>query len=183
MSGADLTLVLGGARSGKSVHAERLVDGTLDGAAPRASVYIATCDAAESARHDDREMLERIAGHRARRGPHWTTVEAPLELPGALRAHAADPRPALVDCLTLWVSNLLLVDRDIAGATTELLAAVDATTGPVTLVANEVGLGVVPGTSLGRRFRDEAGRLNIHVAARARRVILMTAGIPMTLKG
>jgi len=166
-----VTLVLGGARSGKSLYAERLVE---DAAAQ--GTYCATAEAG------DAEMAERIAAHRARRGPFWQTVEAPLALAAAIRRETAPQRPVLVDCLTLWLSNLLLGDRPVATEIAELCAALRRAEGAVVLVANEVGLGLVPDTPLGRRFRDEAGRLNQRVAALADRVVFVAAGLPLVLK-
>ncbi|MDZ3836844.1 MAG: bifunctional adenosylcobinamide kinase/adenosylcobinamide-phosphate guanylyltransferase [Rhodospirillales bacterium] len=171
MSLPNVTLVLGGARSGKSAHAERLV-----GDAGAGGIYLATAEAG------DEEMAERIRTHRARRGPSWTTVEEPLELAAALARHAAAGRPVLVDCLTLWLSNLMAAGRDVARERAGLVAALSAPRGPVVLVSNEVGLGLVPETPLGRAFRDEAGRLNQAVAAVAERVIFVAAGIALTLK-
>ena len=160
-----LTLVLGGARSGKSRHAEALVTRL-----PPPWRYVATADA-----FDD-EMRARIAVHRARRAPGWDTVEAPLDLPAAL----ATPHPALVDCLTLWLSNTLLAGRDPDGAALD--AALDARTAPTVLVSNEVGLGIIPGNALARRFRDAAGLLHQRLAARADSVALLVAGIPVQVK-
>jgi len=168
-----VTLVLGGARSGKSRHAERLVEA----ARTAASTYIATAEAG------DAEMAARIADHRARRGRLWHTVEAPLDLAAAVAAHAAPDRPVLVDCLTLWLSNLLLAGRVAEHEAEILCGALRRAGGPVVLVANEVGLGLVPETPLGRRFRDEAGRLNQRVAALADRVVFVAAGLPLMLKG
>jgi adenosyl cobinamide kinase/adenosyl cobinamide phosphate guanylyltransferase len=166
----SVTLVLGGARSGKSALAERLVL-----AAGPAPVYIATAEA-----WDD-EMRARIAQHRAARdGKGWRTVEAPLDLPGAL-AQAGDA-PVLVDCLTLWLTNLMLGEHDIDAATAALMSALDRPALTV-LVANEVGLGIVPDNALARRFRDAAGRLNQQVAARAETVVFTAAGLPLVLKG
>ena len=126
-------------------------------------------------------MRARVAAHRAERGDAgWRTVEEPLDLPAALRD--ASGQPALVDCLTLWLSNLLLGGHDIAAAAAALDTALDARTAPTVLVANEVGLGIVPDNALARRFRDEAGRLNQRVAARADAVVLMVAGIPVRVK-
>lgn len=166
----DLTLVLGGARSGKSAHAERLCE------AARRCVYLATAEAG------DDEMAERIRHHQARRGPGWTTVEEPVELAAALGRYAAPDRPVLVDCLTLWLSNVMMAGRDVGKESERLVDALGATAGPVVLVSNEVGLGLVPDTPLGRAFRDEAGRLNQAVAAVAERVIFVAAGIALTLK-
>jgi adenosylcobinamide kinase/adenosylcobinamide-phosphate guanylyltransferase len=166
-----VTLVLGGARSGKSAHAERLVE-----AAAAGGIYLATAEPG------DGEMAERIRLHRARRGPAWTTVEEPLDLAGAIAAHAASGRPVLVDCLTLWLSNVMAAGRDAANERDRLVAALRGLRGAAVLVSNEVGLGIVPQTPLGRAFRDEAGRLNQAVATVAGRVIFVAAGIPLTLK-
>ena len=170
------TLVLGGARSGKSTHAEKLATGTLFGGVPRPAVYIATAQAG------DVEMATRIMAHRSRRGAAWTTIEEPLKLADALEAAAVHERPVLVDCLTLWLSNLMLAGADLDQATDELLAVVGDLRSPVVFVSNEVGLGIVPDTPLGRTFRDAQGRLNMRMAERADRVILMAAGLPLTMK-
>lgn len=170
MSLPPLTLVLGGARSGKSRHAEALIE-----ALPSPWTYIATAQA-----YDD-EMRERIALHRERRPAGWRTLDAPLALPDAI-ASAPAGVPVLVDCLTLWLTNLMLADHDIPAAATALEAACAAAKGPVVLVSNEVGLGIVPENALARRFRDEAGRLHQRLAARADRVLFMVAGLPMSVK-
>ncbi|MCQ4161756.1 bifunctional adenosylcobinamide kinase/adenosylcobinamide-phosphate guanylyltransferase [Roseomonas sp. GC11] len=164
------TLVLGGARSGKSRHAEGLI---ARHAAPWA--YLATAEA-----WDD-EMRARIAQHQARRDARWETLPAPLDLPAALAAAGA--RPALVDCLTLWLTNLMLGEHDIPAATAALEAALAARAAPTVLVANEVGLGIVPENALARRFRDAAGVLNQRLAAGAGRVHFVAAGLPLVLKG
>ena len=169
------SLILGGARSGKSHFAETLI---MRHAAPW--LYVATAQA-----FDD-EMAERIAGHRARRGPGWTTVEAPLDLAGALEPEGRSGRPVLVDCLTLWLSNIMLADRAIEAETDRLLAVLARRlpgAAPLVLVSNEVGLGIVPDNALARRFRDAQGVLNQRVAAAADHVVLMTAGLPLVLKG
>ena len=165
-----LTLVLGGARSGKSRHAEALIE-----ALPAPWTYIATAQA-----YDD-EMRERIAEHRARRPSGWQMVDAPLDLAEAI---AAQPQgqAILVDCLTLWLTNLILAERDTAIAREALVAACERVSAPLVLVGNEVGLGIVPENALARRFRDEAGRLHQALAARAARVIFMVAGLPMRVK-
>lgn len=169
-STAKITLVLGGARSGKSRYAEGLIT-----ALPPPWTYVATAEAG------DAEMAERIATHRVRRGPNWQTIEAPHDLPVALRT--SEGRPVLLDCLTLWLSNLLLADDNIEEETALLEQAVAACTAPVVLVANEVGSGIVPEHPLGRRFRDLQGVLNQRIAARADRVVLVVAGIPLAVKG
>ncbi|WP_031295085.1 bifunctional adenosylcobinamide kinase/adenosylcobinamide-phosphate guanylyltransferase [Sphingobium ummariense] len=164
-------LVLGGARSGKSRYAQQRVEacgGTL--------AYIATAQAL------DEEMADRIARHRADRGERWTTIDASIDLPAAIRRTAEQADAMLVDCLTLWLSNLLLADADIEAASDSLLSAVQACPRPVALVANEVGLGIVPDNALARRFRDAAGRLNQQVAALASEVVFVSAGLPMILK-
>ena len=166
-----LTLVLGGARSGKSRYAERLIE-----AAAQGGTYCATAEPG------DDEMRRRIAAHRAGRGPFWQTIEAPFDLAGAI-GEAAPERPLLIDCLTLWLSNLLLARRPLDAEVATLRAALRDAAGPVVLVANEVGLGLVPETPLGREFRDEAGRLNQDIAAIADRVVFVAAGLPLVLKG
>lgn len=167
-----LTLVLGGARSGKSRLAERLVRSCLNnGETP---TYIATAQA-----WDD-EMKARIAKHQAGRGANWRTVEAPHDLADAITG--AGTEPLLVDCLTLWLSNRMLAEKDIASDSQSLLAALTARTGATVLVSNETGLGIVPDTPLGRRFRDAQGILNQQVAAAADCVIFTAAGLPLVMK-
>jgi adenosylcobinamide kinase/adenosylcobinamide-phosphate guanylyltransferase len=167
------TLILGGARSGKSALAERLAQDS-----GREVVYIATAEA-----RDD-EMRARIAHHRARRPAEWSCVEAPLALAAALAAHALSGRVLLVDCLTLWLSNLLHAgDARFRMERDALLEALPDLPGDVLLVSNEVGLGVVPLGALSRRFVDESGRLHQDLAARSERVLFVVAGLPMTLKG
>jgi adenosylcobinamide kinase/adenosylcobinamide-phosphate guanylyltransferase len=168
---SPVTLVLGGARSGKSRYAERLVED-----AARCGTYLATAEAG------DAEMAERIAAHRARRGPFWRTVEEPLALASTIAAHAEPERPILVDCLTLWLSNLLLAGKRADEQAGALRGALRNAAGTVVLVSNEVGMGLVPETPLGRRFRDAAGRLNQDVAALADRVVFVAAGLPLVLK-
>ena len=168
---ARITLVLGGARSGKSTHAEALLD---DHAGPR--LYIATAQA-----RDD-EMAARIAAHRARRGPGWGTVEAPLALAETLEAESRAGNALLVDCLTLWLSNLMEAGRDIAAEIERLVACFGRLEGRTVLVSNEVGLGIVPENATARAFRDHAGRLNQAVAQAAERVVFVAAGLPLTLK-
>ena len=167
-----LTLVLGGARSGKSRHAEGLVEA----ASGARRVYVATATAG------DAEMAARIAAHRNRRGADWSTVEAPHDLAGEISRAAAPDAAVLVDCLTLWLSNLLLAGADLGAARRSLLEALAAARGPVVCVANEVGLGIVPDNALARAFRDAAGRLNQDVAAAADRVVFVAAGLPLVLK-
>lgn len=166
----SLTFVLGGARSGKSIHAE-----TLATALRAPWTYIATAQAW------DGEMAERIALHRARRGEGWSTVDAPLDLAQALRA-VPEGRPVLVDCLTLWLSNHMLAEHDPDALSSELETVLAVPRGPWFVVSNEVGLGIVPDNVLGRRFRDAQGRLNQRVAAAADHVFFMVAGLPMQVK-
>ncbi len=167
---AELTLVLGGARSGKSRYAEGLVT-----ALPPPWVFIATAELG------DEEMRTRIAAHRARRAASWKTVEAPHELAEAVVL--AQPMPVVVDCLTLWLSNLMLAAADIDAEIGRLERALDAVSAPIVLVSNEVGSGIVPEHPLGRQFRDAQGMLNQRMAARADRVVLMVAGLPLAVKG
>jgi adenosylcobinamide kinase/adenosylcobinamide-phosphate guanylyltransferase len=172
--GADLpgtTLVLGGARSGKSALAERLV--LSAGLRP---LYIAT------GRAWDDEMASRIADHRDRRGPAWTTIEEPLALADALERHAAPDAAILVDCLTLWVTNLMLAERDVDGEGAALAALLPGLPGRIVVASNEVGLGIVPDNAMARAFRDHAGRLNQAVAAVATQVVFTAAGLPLVLK-
>ena len=166
------SFVIGGARSGKSRFAEGLIT-----ALPPPWTYIATAEAF------DAEMRERIARHRADRGEGWRTVDATLALPGAIVCEQAAGRPILVDCLTLWLSNLMLADRPIEPEIEHLLEVLREPTVPIVLVSNEVGLGIVPDNALARKFRDQQGRLNQRVAALATRVVFMAAGLPMFLKG
>jgi adenosylcobinamide kinase/adenosylcobinamide-phosphate guanylyltransferase len=167
---ARLTLVLGGARSGKSRYAESLVT-----ALPPPWIYVATAEAR------DAEMAERIAAHQARRGAGWRTLETPRDVVGALTAHGTTP--LLVDCLTLWLANALLASADVDAEIERLEAALEQASAPLVLVANEVGFGIVPDNALGRRFRDLQGLLNQRIAARADRVVLVVAGLPLTIKG
>jgi adenosylcobinamide kinase/adenosylcobinamide-phosphate guanylyltransferase len=166
----SLTLVLGGARSGKSAYAEGLVTSR-----PAPWTYVATAQA-----FDD-EMTERIALHKARRGDGWTTLDALLDVKEILEA-LPDGRPMLLDCLTLWLSNQMLAGRDVEAESGKLAACLSRPRGPWVVVANEVGLGIVPDNALARRFRDAAGRLNQQVASVADRVVFMVAGLPMQVK-
>ena len=168
-----VTLIIGGARSGKSAYAETLIAEASRPNGPR-PLYIATAEAR------DPEMRERIALHRERRGALWETVEEPLHLAGALVAGSG--RAILVDCLTLWLTNHLLAGRDLAAERERLVATLQALDGPVILIANEVGLGIVPDNALARSFRDEAGLLNQAVVRAANRVVFMAAGLPLVMK-
>jgi adenosylcobinamide kinase / adenosylcobinamide-phosphate guanylyltransferase len=170
-----IVLVLGGARSGKSAYAEARVLAFRQ--SRMRALYLATAEPG------DAEMSARIAAHRARRGSAWTTREEPLDLAGAIQAHARHGAPILVDCLTLWLSNLMHARIDIAAETEKLCTALARAKGPVVLVSNEVGLGIVPDNKLARRFRDEAGRLHQRVAQTARDVVFVAAGLPLALKG
>jgi len=168
------TLILGGARSGKSALAERLADES-----GQSVVYIATAQA------HDAEMAARIAHHRDRRPAHWQSVEEPLALAQTLRAYAGPDRCVLVDCLTLWLSNLLgdVDDKRLGQECEALLEVLPTLPGELLFVSNEVGLGVVPMGELTRRFVDEAGRLHQAMAARCERVLFVAAGLPLLLKG
>jgi adenosylcobinamide kinase/adenosylcobinamide-phosphate guanylyltransferase len=166
-----LTLVLGGVRSGKSRHAERLLLGS--GLAP---VYVATAQAI------DTEMAARIARHRACRGASWRTVEEPLDLIGALGRECAADRAVLVDCLTLWLTNLMVAARPVAAETARLVELLPNLPGTLVLVSNEVGLGVVPADAMGRTFIDHAGWLHQRIAEQADLVVFMAAGLPLHLK-
>lgn len=170
MTTPRLSLILGGARSGKSRYA---LDRVL--ASGLVPVYVATAQA-----HDD-EMRERIRLHQAeRRG--MATVEAPLDLAAAIAAEGQPDRILLIDCLTLWLTNVMLAERDVAAAGDGLVAALRACPGPAVVVSNEVGLGIVPDNALARRFRDAQGRLNQQAAAVADEVVFVTAGLPLHLK-
>lgn len=173
-------LIIGGARSGKSALAETLA---RERGGP--VTYIATGVPA------DDEMAQRIAHHRARRPANWPTVEVPLRLAAALAAHAAPGRTLIIDCLTLWISNLIAGRHDddsitdlsaFAGEKQALLDVLPRLAGDILLVANEVGSGIVPMGQLSRIFADEVGRLNQDVAACCERVTLVVAGQPLTLK-
>ncbi len=161
---SNVTLVLGGARSGKSAYAESLLGG---------GIYLATGQAR------DPEMAQRVSQHRERRGPSWTTVEEPLGLAATL---ARLQGPVLIDCLTLWLSNLMEGGRDPLPATEALCQVMEGYAHPVVLVANEVGLGIVPDNALARAFRDQAGRMNQRIAQAAHRVVFVAAGLPLILK-
>lgn len=166
-----LTLVLGGARSGKSRYAQEAAEAF---GLPKMTL-VATAQAF------DEEMRERIARHQADRDSRWRTVEAPLDLAGALAVLEPDD-VAVVDCLTLWLTNLMLGEKDVAAETEQLLLALSGSSARIWLVSNEVGWGLVPETPLGRVFRDEAGRLHQRLAAIADEVVLLVAGLPMVVK-
>ncbi len=164
-------LVLGGARSGKSRIAQELAE-----EASKERVYIATAQAL------DDEMQERITRHRTERDSLWQTCEAPFELAEVVRVHAGPDRVVLVDCVTLWLSNILLAERNLDQETARLVQAIDDAQGPIILVSNEVGHGIVPATPLGRVFRDEQGRLNQRLATACDAVVFIAAGCPVLLK-
>ena len=164
-------LVLGGARSGKSAYAQRLAE-----AHGPERLYLATAAAG------DEEMAARIARHRADRGRGWTTLEEPIEIAATLLAQARTGRVVVVDCLTLWLSNLMLAGHDPGRALTALADAMNRLTGPAILVSNEVGMGIVPDHKLGRDFRDWQGRANREIAAACEVVIFVAAGLPLQLK-
>ncbi|MCP4314719.1 MAG: bifunctional adenosylcobinamide kinase/adenosylcobinamide-phosphate guanylyltransferase [Hyphomicrobiales bacterium] len=166
------TLVLGGARSGKSNFAERLINESgLE------AIYIAT------GRAFDQEMEERIGKHQARRGAAWRTIEEPLALVDTLAAQAQKGRAVLVDCLTLWVTNLMMEKRNVDDEALRLSDCLSTLAGSVVFVSNEVGLGIVPENRMAREFRDHAGRLHQLIAARADDVYFVAAGLPMKMKG
>ena len=164
-------LILGGARSGKSAYAIVLAE-----ACSQERLYLAT------GAPGDEDMAARIARHQADRGAGWKTLEEPLEVASALLTHAQASRVVVVDCLTLWLSNLMLAGRDPGDAVTALAEAMGALAGPVVLVSNEVGMGLVPDHKLGREFRDWQGRVNREIGAACDAVIFVAAGLPLQLK-
>jgi adenosylcobinamide kinase/adenosylcobinamide-phosphate guanylyltransferase len=169
---AGIVLVLGGARSGKSAYGERLIcESGLD------AIYVAT------ATPGDAEMAERIAEHRKRRGDGWRTIEVADRLEETLQREAGEEKAVLVDCLTLWLSNIMLAGADTEARSRSLAETARGLPGLRIFVSNEVGLGLVPETGLGRRFRDAQGRLNQTMAQAADKVVLMVAGLPLVLKG
>ncbi len=170
---ADHIFILGGARSGKTALAERLALRL-----GRTPAYLATAQAR------DGEMAARITAHRAARAGRFATIEAPLDLCGTLRDAARRHDVVLVDCLTLWLSNLMEAERDIAAETETLVTTLQGIdTARIVLVSNEVGQGIVPDNELARRFRDHAGRMNQATAAAATHAYFVVAGLPLTLKG
>ncbi|MGI9380714.1 MAG: bifunctional adenosylcobinamide kinase/adenosylcobinamide-phosphate guanylyltransferase [Methyloligellaceae bacterium] len=164
-------LVLGGARSGKSRYAERIAE-LVD--LPK--IYVATAEPRDS------EMTARIAEHQRRRTSSWDTLEEAYEVPAVIQDHVSRECTILVDCLTIWLSNLMLADRNIDEEVTALLKAIQDFRGRLILVSNEVGFGIVPDNKLGREFRDLSGSVNQQVAACADRVQFIIAGYPMNLK-
>lgn len=173
-TGADvrrITLVLGGARSGKSRYAEGLA--VRHEGRP---TYIATAEIT------DDEMRDRIARHREDRGDRWRTIEAPLDLVAALRKADGAKSFTLIECLSVWINNLIHHGKDVAGEIEHFRASLADSRGHVVIVSNEVGLGIVPDNALARRFRDEAGRANQAIAEVADHVVFIAAGLPVTLK-
>lgn len=164
-------LVIGGTRSGKSAYARALAEASL-----LKPVMLATAEAG------DAEMAERIERHRCERGPRWMTLEEPLELAAALRRCAAPDRLVVVDCATLWLSNLLIANRDPEAEERALEREIAGLNGPALFVTNEVGCGLVPATALGRVFRDAQGRLNQMLAKSCEAVVQVTAGLPLQIK-
>ena len=164
-------LVLGGARSGKSAYAQSLAEG-----AATERLYLATAEPG------DVEMAARIARHQSERGAGWTTREEPLAMVEALSAETREGRVVLVDCLTLWLANLMLAGRAVDAEIDRLAEAIPALEGPAVIVSNEVGLGLVPDTRLGREFRDSHGRANREVAHACDAVVLIAAGLPSLIK-
>ncbi|UDL93061.1 bifunctional adenosylcobinamide kinase/adenosylcobinamide-phosphate guanylyltransferase [Lichenihabitans sp. PAMC28606] len=171
-SPARFVLVLGGARSGKSGYAQRLAERS-----GRRLIYCATATI-----YDDGEMQKRIDRHRAERDDRWRTIEAPLRLGETLGAEAGPSRLVLVDCLTLWLTNVMLGGGDVESASADLAECVQSLRGPVIFVSNEVGSGIVPDNALGRAFRDAQGRLNQAMAGVCDHVVLVAAGLPLRLK-
>jgi adenosylcobinamide kinase / adenosylcobinamide-phosphate guanylyltransferase len=164
-------LILGGARSGKSAYAQALAE-----AHAFERLYLAT------ATPGDEEMAARIARHQAERGKGWITLEEPLDVASALLTHARIGRVVVVDCLTLWLSNLMLAGRDPGPDVSALADAIRALAGPAILISNEVGMGIVPEHRLGREFRDWQGRVNREIGAACDAVIFVAAGLPLQLK-
>jgi len=169
---SETIFILGGARSGKSHLAEQIILQRR-----KKPVYIATAEI-----HDE-EMRQRVEIHQQRRDDSWQTIEAPIDLVAAIKAAATSQTIILVDCLTLWLSNLMLAGRDIEAATADLCTLVAHAPCDLVLVANEVGSGIVPDNALARQFRDRAGLINQHIAAVTKTVYLVTAGLPLCLKG
>ena len=169
----ELVLVLGGARSGKSSWALRYVEERY-----QSFLFMATAEV------HDQEMADRVRKHKASRGTNWGLIEEPLEISEALKSRCGDVEAVLIDCLTIWLSNVMLNLREskIPAYQEKLLETLSAKRRTVTIVSNEVGSGIVPESALGREFRDHAGLLNQKVAALADKVILMVAGLPLYLK-
>jgi adenosylcobinamide kinase/adenosylcobinamide-phosphate guanylyltransferase len=172
----DLTFVIGGCRSGKSAYALQTTD-SVDG---DKKIFVATC------LPQDDEMARRIARHQKERGQHWTTIEAPLYLAEVISEHSLDADVMLIDCLTLWVSNLLMKTADEKkweAIVAQLIDALKKASCSLVVVSNEVGTGIVPENKLARQYRDIIGRVNQAVAKTAGKVVWMVAGIPVVVKG
>ncbi len=173
-SGKELVLVLGGARSGKSSWALRYTREHYN-----SRIFLATAEVL------DEEMAERVRLHRESRGPGWKVVEEPLKIAEALEIACEGADAVIIDCMTVWLSNVLLKmgEEHVAACQDQLMRAFSGRDSAIIVVANEVGTGIVPVHALGRKFRDLAGLLNQKIAAKADRVVLMVAGLPMCLKG
>ena len=171
-----IIFVIGGCRSGKSTCAMQ----TAEKVPAEQKIFIATCVP------QDDEMKRRVARHQKERSQNWITIEAPLDLPEAILQNSRRGNVILVDCLTLWVSNLLMETgnkNNIEDRTSQLIGALEKAAGPIVLVSNEVGTGIVPENQLARQFRDITGWVNQAVAKCANKVVWMVAGIPVTIKG
>lgn len=172
-----LSFILGGARSGKSSYAQlRAENAAASGGKQPALIYVATAQAG------DAEMAERILRHQSDRGARWKTLEAPLELADALTQTSSPDQIAVVDCLTLWLSNLIHAGRDVKREGDALLRALSRSPNRIILISNETGLGIVPDNALARQFRDHAGRLHQKIAAQADQVFFIAAGLPLQMK-
>lgn len=169
-----ITLVLGGARSGKSTYASRLAERCF-----KRPLFIATAEAFDS------EMTDRIARHRSSRGPEWSCIEEPLDVAGVLQGLPAGRDGVLLDCITVWLCNVLVKEgaAAIEKRKSALISALKEMKCDVIVVSNEVGQGIVPGNEIGREFRDYAGWLNQDLAAAADTVVFLVAGIPLVIKG
>ncbi|WP_297803780.1 bifunctional adenosylcobinamide kinase/adenosylcobinamide-phosphate guanylyltransferase [uncultured Brevundimonas sp.] len=167
------TLVLGGARSGKSRYAQHAAEAAAAAAGTKPIAIV-------TAQIYDDEMAERVAKHREERGDEWATIEAPLDLPQAIE-NLGEGDVAVIDCITLWLTNVMLAEKNIAQQTRELLVALTNTQAKIWVVSNEVGWGIVPDNALARRFRDEAGRLNQVLAECAAQSVLIVAGMKLDL--
>ncbi|MGD1955335.1 MAG: bifunctional adenosylcobinamide kinase/adenosylcobinamide-phosphate guanylyltransferase [Sphingomonadales bacterium] len=176
MQQQPMVLILGGARSGKSTLALKEAEALAQSRAKQ-PCFVATAEAL------DAEMQDRIARHKAERGDHWQVMEAPLDLVAAIEAAGATAGAVLIDCLTLWLSNVMHHDRDVDAEVKAVLNASRVAQCPLVFVSNEVGLGLVPQTPLGRRFRDAQGRLNQAFAEQADTAVFVAAGLPLSLKG
>ncbi len=172
VSSANCQLILGGARSGKSRHGEQIAkDSGLE------VIYVATAQA-----YDD-EMVKRITQHQLDRPDHWQSIEEPLNLPGIIKENSHAQNVILIDCLTLWLMNLLEAKLDIPAQVDLLLNALDLSQGQVIMVSNEITMGVVPMGEMSRQYVDELGRMHQRIAQQAQSVTLMVAGLPLSIKG